>query len=74
MVWPQNPTLPRLRRPGFAGIAPRRAPMATSGSGSPRPAPARPVPRAGASGRGKLNRNNIISRKSAQICTNAPGV
>ena len=52
--------------PGFAGTAP----MAKNGTGSPRPAPGRPGPRAGESGRGKLNRKNIISRKSAPNCTN----
>ena len=75
MVWPQNPTLPRLRRPAAPeqpqeGRGPTGATMAKSGSGSPRPAPGRPVPRAGESRRSNLNRNDIISRKSGQNCTN----
>ena len=79
MVWPKNPTLPRLRRPALPeppqeGRDPSGALMAKNGTVSPRPAPGRPVPRAGESGRGKLNRKNIISRKSAPNCTNAPGV
>ena len=60
MVWPQNPTLPRLRRPA----APESPQEGRGPAGSPRPAPGRPAPRSRESGRGKLNRKNIISRKS----------
>lgn len=80
MVWPQNPTLPRLRRPAAPespreGRGPTGSLMAKSGTGSPRPALGRPVPRSGESRRPppNLNRNNLISRKSGQTCTNAAG-
>ena len=79
IVWPKNPTLPRLRRPAAPeppqeGRDPSGATVAKIGSGSPRPASGRPAPRSGESRRGNLNRNNIIRRKSAQICTNGTGV
>ena len=55
MVWPQNPTLPRLRRNNpRKGVARPVQPWLKSGTSSPRPAPGITVHRSGESMR--LNR------------------
>ena len=70
MVWPQNPTLPRLRRPA----APEPPQEGRGPAGSPRPAPSLTVLRSRKSRPpGNLNRKNIIRRKSGSNCTNTAG-
>ena len=68
MVWLQNPTLPRLRRPAV----PEQPQEGRGPSGSPRPAPGRPVPRSGESRRATLTETILSDGKKPKTVQMRP--